>query len=156
MNAASQNKLLKTLEEPVSETVMILLSENTEGLLPTVLSRCCVFCLEDAYKGAGAEDLKAAEQFAQLIAAGAPFYKKNQLIAGIIADKENSRARADAFLGSLEEILMKDLKGMAQERSEGASFVRMTEAVKHIETGRKYLKQLHSVGYTLKQLCLRV
>ena len=157
MNAASQNKLLKTLEEPVSETVMILLSERTEGLLPTVLSRCCVFCLQDAESAGDGGDLQAAVQFAKLIADGAAFYRKKQIIADIAADKENSRSRADAFLAALEEEILKRLKDAASGNSvSDDAKKRMLSAAGHVETARRYIKQLHSVGYTLKQLCLRV
>lgn len=40
MNLAAQNALLKTLEEPPKDSLLILLSTSTGGLLPTVLSRC--------------------------------------------------------------------------------------------------------------------
>lgn len=40
MNAASQNALLKTLEEPPEGTVIILVTGNDERLLPTIRSRC--------------------------------------------------------------------------------------------------------------------
>lgn len=40
MNAAGQNALLKTLEEPYGRTLIILLTDNPDGLLPTVRSRC--------------------------------------------------------------------------------------------------------------------
>jgi DNA polymerase-3 subunit delta' len=40
MNAASANAFLKLLEEPPKQTYFILLCENTETILPTVLSRC--------------------------------------------------------------------------------------------------------------------
>lgn len=40
MNEASQNKLLKTLEEPPSVTVIIIKAATAEKLLPTVRSRC--------------------------------------------------------------------------------------------------------------------
>ena len=39
-DAPGQNALLKTLEEPPAGTVLILLADSLEGLLPTVLSRC--------------------------------------------------------------------------------------------------------------------
>lgn len=39
MNASTANKLLKILEEPPEFTVFILVCENSEGLLPTILSR---------------------------------------------------------------------------------------------------------------------
>ncbi len=40
MNAAAQNALLKTLEEPLAGTVFLLLTESPELLLPTIVSRC--------------------------------------------------------------------------------------------------------------------
>lgn len=40
MNAAAQNALLKTLEEPPEDCLMILIAANSGGLLPTVRSRC--------------------------------------------------------------------------------------------------------------------
>ncbi|MDR0520003.1 MAG: hypothetical protein LBG82_08165 [Clostridiales Family XIII bacterium] len=40
MNAQSQNKLLKTLEEPPGDSVIIILAANTGLLRPTILSRC--------------------------------------------------------------------------------------------------------------------
>lgn len=39
MTDEAQAALLKTLEEPTPDTVIILVAENAEGLLPTVLSR---------------------------------------------------------------------------------------------------------------------
>ncbi|HPS57108.1 MAG TPA: AAA family ATPase [Spirochaetota bacterium] len=37
---AGQNALLKTIEEPYSEAVIVMLSEGRSGILPTILSRC--------------------------------------------------------------------------------------------------------------------
>ena len=46
MNTSSQNKLLKTLEEPVESVYIIITTTNTEILLPTVKSRCRTINLE--------------------------------------------------------------------------------------------------------------
>ncbi|HXG51465.1 MAG TPA: DNA polymerase III subunit delta' [candidate division Zixibacteria bacterium] len=40
LNATAQNALLKTLEEPSGDTVMILIGKSPSDLLPTVRSRC--------------------------------------------------------------------------------------------------------------------
>ena len=40
MNAAAANAFLKTLEEPPENTVIMLLTTATTGMLPTILSRC--------------------------------------------------------------------------------------------------------------------
>lgn len=42
MTTQAQNALLKTLEEPPAYAIIILLAESTDGLLPTVVSRCAV------------------------------------------------------------------------------------------------------------------
>ena len=67
LTAKAQNSLLKTLEEPPGDALIILLSENMENLAPTILSRCVKFridaqteSLEDE-KGSGSSPV-----FAQL------------------------------------------------------------------------------------------
>lgn len=40
MNASAQNALLKTLEEPLGRTVLVLLTDKPDLLLPTIRSRC--------------------------------------------------------------------------------------------------------------------
>lgn len=40
MNTAAANALLKCLEEPTSQTLIILISHSPKRLLPTILSRC--------------------------------------------------------------------------------------------------------------------
>ncbi len=40
MNIAASNKLLKLLEEPTDKTLFILIAENEEDIIQTILSRC--------------------------------------------------------------------------------------------------------------------
>lgn len=40
LNPSAQNAFLKTLEEPAGQSVFLLLCENPQALLPTVVSRC--------------------------------------------------------------------------------------------------------------------
>ena len=40
MTSQAQNCLLKTLEEPPSDTYLILATDHTESILPTIISRC--------------------------------------------------------------------------------------------------------------------
>lgn len=42
----SQNALLKVLEEPPKNTIIILLVESDESVLPTILSRCKIISLD--------------------------------------------------------------------------------------------------------------
>ncbi len=45
MTIAAANALLKTLEEPSGQSVIVLLSEDVDGLLPTIISRCRLISL---------------------------------------------------------------------------------------------------------------
>ncbi|MDR5659220.1 DNA polymerase III subunit delta' [Serpentinicella sp. ANB-PHB4] len=46
MTVQAQNALLKTLEEPPAYAVIILTSDNTKSLLPTIVSRCQIIKLK--------------------------------------------------------------------------------------------------------------
>ena len=46
MTVQAQNALLKTIEEPPAYAVIILLTNNTEALLPTIRSRCVTLYLK--------------------------------------------------------------------------------------------------------------
>lgn len=158
MNAASQNKLLKTLEEPQSQAVIILLSPTKDALLPTVLSRCRTCFLEEPSQ-ALTEDLKqASREFLKLILSNGSYYRKKALIQPFTEDKDDSRGLALAFLDALElvcrDVLVNSAAG--EGRLSEAQKQKITDAVRQVEISRKYLKQLHSTAYTLKQMCLRV
>lgn len=47
MTVQAQNALLKTIEEPPAYAVIILLTENSEKLLPTICSRCVMLKLRN-------------------------------------------------------------------------------------------------------------
>ena len=79
-NPSSANALLKTLEEAPSKVILLLTADNTEQLLPTIVSRCEVLRLRpvpvsrvEAYlqeKGAN----KEKAQFLTHLSAGRPGY----------------------------------------------------------------------------------
>lgn len=48
LTAQAQNALLKTIEEPPSYGIIILLTNNASVLLPTILSRCVVLSMKPA------------------------------------------------------------------------------------------------------------
>jgi hypothetical protein len=47
MEEQAQNKLLKTLEEPAAQNLIILLATSKDALLQTIVSRCVVFRITD-------------------------------------------------------------------------------------------------------------
>jgi DNA polymerase III delta prime subunit len=52
MNTTSANILLKTLEEPPPKTILLLLTDSPQALLPTILSRCQKIVLSEGRAGA--------------------------------------------------------------------------------------------------------
>ena len=105
-----------------------------------------------------AAEAGTAEKFIYSILTKAPYYKKRDALADIIADKDSSRQRAEAFLDSAEELLLTVIK---ERRFSGravsdATWETLLPAAEEIRNCRKNIRQLHSVAYSLKQLCLRV
>lgn len=58
-NASAANALLKTLEEPASQVVLIVTARAPEGLLPTIVSRCEMISLRTVPTVEISEGLKA-------------------------------------------------------------------------------------------------
>ncbi|MBC7513100.1 MAG: DNA polymerase III subunit delta' [Herminiimonas sp.] len=98
LNTASANALLKTLEEPPPSTVLILVSNRIDRLLPTILSRCRKFALPmperaDALAWLTLQQVPDAEVWLDE-QGGAP-------LAALVQSQAGSRAELDAFLAHL-------------------------------------------------------
>ncbi len=52
MNIKSSNQLLKTLEEPPSQSILLLVTDSPQALLPTIISRCQKIVLSEDKSGA--------------------------------------------------------------------------------------------------------
>lgn len=91
MTREAANALLKTLEEPSAQTVLILLSEQAGRLMPTILSRCQRIRIAAAdasmlrqWLGQYSQDPEAIALAAQL-AGGAPLRAAEMLSDGSLA-----------------------------------------------------------------------
>ena len=60
MNVAAANKLLKTLEEPPKQSLLLLLTSSADALLPTIVSRCQFIRCDEA-EGHQGEELELEE-----------------------------------------------------------------------------------------------
>ena len=98
MNAASQNSILKTLEEPFSDVVIILLSENSNALLSTILSRVI------KYNFAVTAEEDVSEEIKEI------FFK---IIHGVESPKASDRISASLELAEQKD-LQKDLLYLMQ------------------------------------------
>lgn len=117
MNAAAQNALLKTLEEPAGRTAIILLTDQAESLLPTIRSRCQTYRFGElgaewtvrvlAMKGV---DVREAER-AVSVAGGSPGRALRFLEDGVVE-------RIDAFVELLDDEDGSDVKAWMKASAE--------------------------------------
>lgn len=101
MNRATANSLLKSLEEPIASTLFLLVSNESDRLLPTIRSRCqciSVACPAPALAGEylRQQGIVDAERWLAL-AGGAPLLAVE--LAGLATDGEDSLL--DALTGAL-------------------------------------------------------
>lgn len=148
MTLRAQNRLLKTLEEPPGDSLLILLSENIENLTQTILSRCVKYRIEgDARENAGAK----AEKLVEMILEAAPTYEIFRFIDGYLKDRDKTMALMD----EMESVYIK-LITENQDRLNLFKFEDIYENIHDIEEARKHIHQGMSASYALKNLVLKM
>lgn len=110
MNIQAQNALLKTLEEPPSYVVMLILTDNLDVFLPTILSRCVVLPMkpapDDAIKNFLMKEYHTPDYRADLCVS---FARGNVGKAIMLSQNEDfDRMRKQTF-GLLQKISRKEL-----------------------------------------------
>ena len=141
MQTIVQNKLLKTLEEPLGNTVIILSAERRDALLPTILSRCTQVAALDKALEIDDEAMRIAKDF---IACDPQFNLRKAIVTQI-----EDKALALDFLNALEDIYREELiKNLNPEE--------VGKKIKLTEETRKNIKSGYSMGYALKALALNI
>lgn len=147
MTQYAQNRLLKTLEEPAPGTVIILLVENIENMLPTIRSRCMSYRLEDS----GITDPEAeglARRIEEMIYEEQPFYILKDELEKLAKDREMSRKVLDClekiYAGHL---LSGDLRYKDQK---------VYDAVEAIEEAAGKIRKNMNTAYALKAMLLKI
>lgn len=110
MTQQAQNALLKTIEEPPSYAIIILLTTNQEAFLPTILSRCVQLKLKPlkdfVVKSYLTESMKIPEADAEVYAA---FARGNLGKAITIASSEDFKEMHQEILNMLKHIKEMDI-----------------------------------------------
>ncbi|HLN19434.1 MAG TPA: AAA family ATPase, partial [Patescibacteria group bacterium] len=96
LNIASQNALLKTLEEPPEKVILILVTPNSQKLLPTIISRCLI----KKFNLVSDNELREITQEKKILfwSAGRPG------LARIYLEKNNELEKAEDILEDLKKI----------------------------------------------------
>ena len=159
MTQEAANKLLKSLEEPLSGTYYFLISHNPEKIIATILSRCRIVQLPpiendqlqmklQQSKGISQEDA----QFWARCSAGS--YGK---ALDLMAREEEQNSCYNMFVSVLEKGVSKDLVGMMELWEQIASYGKEVQKQICLEGGeilrKLYMISLHmeSISYTSRK-----
>lgn len=122
MTPAAQNALLKTLEEPPSYAVLLLLADGTANFLPTILSRCVKLPLrpvpEKAVEQCLVERFHAEADRARLCAR---FSGGSIGRAALLLENEDFSALRGRTISFLREITKKDAADIAAFAKDAAA-----------------------------------
>lgn len=149
MTLRAQNRLLKTLEEPNPGTLILLLAENTENLLPTITSRCITYRLGNYAADAEMVDLDLPRQIMDMVAEHAYFCEFKDKLTKEVKDRQ----AAFQLLDGMERLLCQYLRG------EGPGNVRRertAEHVKYVEEARRDLIAGVNYKYAIRNLILKI
>lgn len=139
----AQNALLKTLEEPGKNTVIIIQCENLDNLLITIKSRCQVVLLGVEYSVDKSLENLADEIFSMVRERGF-FYK----IKEKLDKKISSRDEALDFLDALEVLV--------GQRLRKDSLALIEREIDAIEEARRHIMESINYKYALRVMVLKM
>lgn len=149
MTVRAQNRLLKTLEEPNAGTVLFLLSENTENLLPTITSRCIIYRLSNFVLDEDAVDLRFARELMDMVIEGAYFSDLKDKLTKDVKDRKEAFVLLDGLERLFREYLISEGAGAFRKE-------RVIEYVKYVEEARRDLLANVNYKYAIRNLILKI
>ena len=157
MTPQAQNCMLKTLEEPEPGTVIMLLSENREDLLPTIRSRCQILRPEgsepDPEEKANAEEMAAlGRRLVETALKADCFNDIKSAISAADADiKDTGTALAliDAIERLLRDQFVKEEPGLMDAK-------KAMRCVRYAEEARRDIVMKVNHNYAIRDLLLKI
>lgn len=150
MTLKAQNRFLKTLEEPAPGTVIILLTDKRERLIPTIRSRCVSFLLDNSEYDPEQESARQAEKICTMILEGRPFYEVSALMNEYAKDREKALLLLDGTERFLGRILT-DESRLREYKKE-----KIYDAVEAVEEARRTIQRGVYHSYALGRLILQM
>ncbi len=149
----AQNRLLKTLEEPLGNAIIILLSDNIEKLIQTIRSRCVIYRISNYNSVPESEHIDMAQKLADMLIGNEPFYK----IVKIIEPITSSRQEVINLLEALEYVYRNILVGKT-DKSRMYRRQYIYDAVSLIETAKRDITSVTGIkaDYMLKDVLLKI
>lgn len=149
----AQNRLLKTLEEPLGDSVIILLSENIENLLQTIRSRCVIYRISNYNSVPDSEYMTMAQELVTMLGSKAPFYKLVKIIESI----GSKRQEVISLLEAMEYVYRDILVGKSdKKRLYKRQYI--YDAVSVLEAAKRDLTTITGIkaDYMLKDVLLKI
>lgn len=145
----AQNRLLKTLEEPNPGTVIFLLSENTENLLQTILSRCIIYRLGNYAVSASNPAMEVPEKVFGMVMDGEYFFEIKKYLDKKLEEKKDALAFLDGMERLYRELLVRN--GPSPVREE-----KIIEGINYLEEARRDLLANVNYKYAIRNLVLKI
>lgn len=148
MTVRAQNRLLKTLEEPKGNSILVLITDNADTLLPTITSRCIKYRLTDFSSQKREDEKSLAIEILRLISEGEYFFN----IKKKLDDEISNRNDALIFLDSLENLFGEYI------RTDNVEFNRfwLIRAVGFVENKKNDIRKNVNFKYAIRQLVLEL
>ena len=148
MTVRAQNRFLKTLEEPQVGTIIMLLAENSEKLLPTIKSRCQTIRLFGNGEAIEGDYDDVATSIIGMIKRKSYYFEIKEKLESEVKDRKAS----ETFLDSMEHIARRAMLGESDVMSteEAAGLIPL------VEQARKDIKINVNHKYALGDLILKL
>ncbi len=142
MNEQTANKLLKLIEEPFSDTVFILVSDNASAILPTIYSRCRPIEMKRLSDETVAEYLTARLAVDPQDAMSMAHIAAGDVNAALRVMDATSASRMffDLFVRLMRLAYQRDVKGMKEWSSDVAALGR-EQSIKFYDYSRRLIRE---------------
>lgn len=151
MTEPAQNCLLKTLEEPPGDAVLMLLAENSQQLLPTIRSRCLKLRIEGSQENRDADMVRLAKQLLDQVLSGSPFYRIRKTMGDVLKDRQRALELIDCMEERCRELALAGDENGVPYRAEDIS-----RCVDALESARVQMDKGMSPGYVVKRMLLSI
>lgn len=149
MTARAQNRLLKTLEEPPGNAVIILLSDNKENLLQTIRSRCISYRI-GGFQTAG-QDYEAANAIIDALLENEKFFYLKQLLSGYVKNRDDAFKLLDGM-----EIIYRNFVLGDDERGGLVKSEYVFSYINLIEEARRDIIANVNYNYAIKNMIIKI
>ena len=151
LNEETQNKLLKTLEEPPEDVIILLVTSKSEELLATIRSRCVLMRMPETDDSADEELAKKREELTRLarmlVSGDTAFYEFREALGKSVKSNED----ALSLIGLAE----KEIRDLIDIGIDTGSCAEMLEAAERTSADIQMGKVGMERGKALKKLFLQ-